>query len=103
MSSYFPGFARKEHDKKRKDVWSLWETDAADYETTYIPGAGYFASVYGNKHQAMWMGTREQLYHFDTRCEGGFFNIQPGSWVEFWYVCRFCRLVTPSGFISQSV
>ena len=48
----------------------------------------------GNTHQAMWMGTREQLYHFDKRCDNGFFNIEPTAWVEFWSVLALSRAYT---------
>jgi len=100
--SYFPGFARKEHDAKKEGNWSLWETDADDYEAINIPGAGYFAKVTGNTHQAMWMATREQVMHFDNRCDSGFFRITPGPWVEFWSgalqlwdYCQYLQKVIP--------
>jgi uncharacterized membrane protein len=33
---FYPGFARKEHDKKRDNVWSLWETDKDDYNLEQV-------------------------------------------------------------------
>jgi hypothetical protein len=59
---YYPGFARKEHDAGKDESWSIWETDADDYDARFLgPDAGWFAVVGGNKHQAMWMATREQV------------------------------------------
>lgn len=40
---------------------ATWETDMYDYRAVSIPGAGVFAEVTGNTHQAMWMATREQV------------------------------------------
>jgi hypothetical protein len=60
---YFPGFARKEHDAEKGESWSIWETDAEDYNARFLgPKAGWFATVDGNRHQAMWMATREQVW-----------------------------------------
>lgn len=50
-----------EHDARREQGWATWETDLDDYEAVAIPGAGFFAEVVGNTHQAMWMATREQV------------------------------------------
>ncbi len=59
---YFPGFARKEHDAEKGESWSIWETDAEDYNARSLGNAaGWFALVGGNTHQAMWMATREQV------------------------------------------
>lgn len=59
---YYPGFARKEHDAEKDESWSIWETDAEDYNARFLgPHTGWFAVVGGNLHQAMWMATREQV------------------------------------------
>jgi hypothetical protein len=48
--------------------------------------AGWFALVGGNRHQAMWMATREQVHHLDQRCDSKWFNIneEEAIWVEWW-------------------
>ncbi len=85
---FFPGFARKEHDPWTPEhSWAVWETDAEDYEAMYLgEKAGWFALVGGNRHQAMWMGTREQVHHLDGRCNSGWFTIdeEQAVWVEWW-------------------
>ncbi len=93
---HYVGFARKEHDKKHGEEWSVWETDADDYEALYVDGAGWWGYVTGNTHQAMWMATREQLYNLDDRCQDGFVRLKNpdgASWVEVrsvssWWVAR---------------
>ena len=37
-----------------------------------------------DRHQGMWMATREQVYHLDERCNSGFFSIHEETveWVE---------------------
>ena len=37
-----------------------------------------------NRHQGMWMATREQVYHLDERCNSRFFNVngETAVWVE---------------------
>ncbi|EWM29504.1 hypothetical protein Naga_100601g2 [Nannochloropsis gaditana] len=81
------GFSRKEHDLLREDrAWALWETLAVDYHVLQLPGAGWWAQVTGNPHQAMWMATREQIYNFESRCESGFLKLKhprEAEWVEF--------------------
>lgn len=80
------GFSRKEHDLLREDrAWALWETLAVDYHVLQLPGAGWWAQVTGNPHQAMWMATREQIYNFESRCESGFLKLKhprEAEWVE---------------------
>ena len=43
-----------------------------------------FWKFWFNRHQGMWMATREQVYHLDERCNSQFFNIneETAVWVE---------------------